>query len=569
MATAPLTDGASETRITSNDPISAPLVDASREIFSRLINPVYFLEATRESGYRGTGQAIAELADNSIQAKATFVHIHIEAAEDDPSDLTVYVLDNGVGMDAHTLRLAPQFGGTTRFDDRSGIGRFGMGLPNSSVSQCTRFEIYSKRKDEELLYAYLDMLEVRDGKMAEAGFLEPLPVKAMPLPRALAAYAEDHGTLVVWRNCDRIDPRNIDALKKRLIGFLGQAFRNFLYVDSDENGKKLPASRTITVNGTTVHPFDPLYLDPRAEYSGGEDRGTYHYDLPIPEQPGKASRVTVRFSMLPVELWQQLSAKEKNTRRVVGRAASKGFCIVRAGREVDVTERFFLLGRKDASGDEIEGRISNNDAWWRCEISFSPELDKLFGVTHTKQDIHPNVQAMQRMREEITATIVTLRAEYDERRLKKTPKKTLPSEETATRNDPFLPPTPDLNQDPSAVNAGVREYAQNYSREDETEAQAAERVTTKLFTIELESAKEGPFYRIELLGPNSIVYLNTDHPFYTELYAVLDDNEAQNAIQLLLFALARGERQAGPDGREWYLIQRATWSQALRAYLTK
>jgi hypothetical protein len=32
-------------------------------------------------------------------------------------------------------------------------------------------------------------------------------------------------------------------------------------------------------------------------------------------------------------------------------------------------------------------RKENYDDWWRCEISFSPDLDEMFGVTHTKQEI--------------------------------------------------------------------------------------------------------------------------------------------------------------------------------------
>lgn len=545
------------------------LVNATADVFTRLVNPTYFLEATRDSGYKGTAHAIAELVDNSIQARASETHIHLEAQDDDPNDIWVYVYDNGLGMDRKVLSLAPQFGGSSRFGDRSGLGRFGMGLPNSSVSQCRRFEVYSQKKGEDLFHVYLDLDEVQEGKVSEDGFLAPTPVKHLPLPEALAPFRGESGTLVIWRNCDRLDPKNIDALKKRLMGFLGEAFRNFIYVDKDVDGNKLPPTHTITVNGSVVYAFDPLFLDARAEYSGGDDRGTYHYDLPT-EQPGKTSRVTVRFSMLPVETWQRLPVKERNAMRVVGKSASKGFCIVRAGREVEVTERYFLLGRKDVNGDAQEGRIENNDAWWRCEISFNPELDKLFGITHTKQSIHPNVQAMQTMREEITTTVTTLRNEYKERKPNKTPGKALPSEETATRSDAFLPPPPEVPQDPKEVEERTKEYVGTYTRQDETPEQAEERVKSRLFTIELESAKEGPFYRTVYLGSNTVVYLNTDHPFYNDLYAALDnDNEAQNSVQLLLFTLARAERQAGQDGKLWYMTQRAIWSQILWAYLSK
>src|SRR4030095_191011 len=55
----------------------------------------------------------------------------------------VSILDNGCGMDPFTLRQALRFGGSTRFGDRSGLGRYGMGLPNASLSQARRMMVYT------------------------------------------------------------------------------------------------------------------------------------------------------------------------------------------------------------------------------------------------------------------------------------------------------------------------------------------------------------------------------------------------------------------------------------------
>ena len=52
--------------------------------------------------------------------------------------------------------------------------------------------------------------------------------------------------------------------------------------------------------------------------------------------------------------------------------------VVRAGREIDYG--WYFMGTK---------RKENYDDWWRCEICFNPDLDELFGVTHTKQRINP------------------------------------------------------------------------------------------------------------------------------------------------------------------------------------
>src|SRR5262245_185171 len=99
-----------------------------------------FIEATRDTGYRSTASAVAELVDNALQAKAKRIDIRVEEGD---TGLTVSVLDNGTGMDTGTLRKALQFGGSERFNDRSGPGRFGMGLPNSSVSQARRVDVFT------------------------------------------------------------------------------------------------------------------------------------------------------------------------------------------------------------------------------------------------------------------------------------------------------------------------------------------------------------------------------------------------------------------------------------------
>lgn len=525
-------------------------------LLTRLVNPVYFAESTRQSGYKGTTNALAELVDNSLQAKAKEVHIHFEEHDDDPNDIWVYIVDDGIGMNAETLALAPQFGGTSRFDDRNGMGRFGMGLPNASVSQARRFEVYSRQSGGPLLTCLLDYDQLEGKEDLEEGFMSPVVAHRWPLPAALVGKFDPSGsgTMVIWKKCDRVDPKNIDALKRKVTGYIGQTFRNFIY---PING--VPA-HLITVNGTAVRPFDPLYLNPDAEWTGGEKRGESTLVLPVLGNDGETSTINVRYSILPIEEWQALPPKEKKARRITD---NKGFSVVRAGREIEVVERFFLRTTNDG-----EGRISNNDAWWGCEVSFDPKLDEVFGITNNKQEVRPNLQALQKLREEISATITTLRNEYDERRLKKTPAKTHPSEEKASQNDRFLPPLPEPEPDPEQYKQILDDYVTNFRREDESAEGAKQRVESKLFTIELESAKEGPFYRTAYLGQNTIVYVNTDHGFYKDLYSAVEDNpDGRQAVEMLLFALARGERMAGPQGQSWYVNQRNVWSGVLKTYL--
>lgn len=101
-----------------------------------------FIQATRDSGYKGTTSAVSELVDNALQAGASQISISVNPDQNDEvSGLAVEIADNGCGMDGASLQQALRFGGSSRFNDRSGLGRYGMGLPNSSLSQARRLEV--------------------------------------------------------------------------------------------------------------------------------------------------------------------------------------------------------------------------------------------------------------------------------------------------------------------------------------------------------------------------------------------------------------------------------------------
>jgi sensor histidine kinase regulating citrate/malate metabolism len=127
-----------------------------------------FIQATRDSGYKGTSSAVAELIDNSLQAGATEIKVTLTNDGDDNHPITLKVIDNGSGMDMRTLRTALRFGGSTRFNDRCGLGRYGMGLPNSSLSQAQRVTVHTwGAKHGQVLESYLDLDEIAAGLLTE------------------------------------------------------------------------------------------------------------------------------------------------------------------------------------------------------------------------------------------------------------------------------------------------------------------------------------------------------------------------------------------------------------------
>ena len=162
-----------------------------------IIPPELAVRAMRDSGYKNTAYALAELIDNSVQADATSVEVICIEEYRQINERSrrrvraIGILDNGEGMTPETLRLALQFGNGTHLTDRKGIGRFGMGLPNSSISQCRRVEVWTwQNGPDHAMYTYLDVDEIERRKM----FAVPAPLHR-PLPdnwRAQCEIIETH-----------------------------------------------------------------------------------------------------------------------------------------------------------------------------------------------------------------------------------------------------------------------------------------------------------------------------------------------------------------------------------------
>jgi hypothetical protein len=192
-----------------------------------------FIQATRDSGYKGTPSAVAELVDNALQAGARNVNIQVVRANTNGDDnaVEVSVQDDGAGMDRHVLRHALRFGGSTRFNDRNGLGRYGMGLPNSSLSQARRVTVYTWQLKTPVYSSYLDVDEIASGAMTTV----PAPRKSR-LPFEIGV--GDSGTIVLWSRCDRLDNRRISAIVRKLLAALGRRFRYFIWDGVPDHGQR-------------------------------------------------------------------------------------------------------------------------------------------------------------------------------------------------------------------------------------------------------------------------------------------------------------------------------------------
>src|SRR5271163_937726 len=92
---------------------------------------IAFVRGIRDIGYKHTGTALDELVDNSYEAGASNVHIvlHDDGGGRRGNVSHIAVIDDGSGMIPEMVRVAMLWGGTDRENSRTGIGRFGYGLP--------------------------------------------------------------------------------------------------------------------------------------------------------------------------------------------------------------------------------------------------------------------------------------------------------------------------------------------------------------------------------------------------------------------------------------------------------
>ncbi|MBG9586080.1 ATP-binding protein [Cytobacillus firmus] len=101
------------------------------------------IQALRSIGYNAS-TAIADLVDNSLDARAVKIHINFTYGE---SDGMITISDNGSGMDEEMLQTAMNIGSKDPRAKRGAneLGRFGMGLKTASFSLGKRLSVLSKK----------------------------------------------------------------------------------------------------------------------------------------------------------------------------------------------------------------------------------------------------------------------------------------------------------------------------------------------------------------------------------------------------------------------------------------
>ena len=565
----------------------------------------YTIRALRDSRYHNTAYAIAELIDNSIEANASQIDLLCMERPESVGAQTrrrvyeVAVLDNGEGMDVKTLFEALKFGGGTRHNSDRGIGKYGMGLPTSSMSQCKRVDVWTWKDGlDSAWHSSIDADTIEQGDHDV-----PLPDQNTLIPETWTTAGSDtifehrSGTLVVWSKLDKIQWKTGSTILRHTTREVGRIHRH--WIDAEMTRMRVGFflnNRPTEIEGEDyIVANDPLYLmNPSSTPEPWDNEpmfGEWAKKEYKPIVEGKEVTIEVKYSIVQPEALQTNMVTQNPGAEKHGTHARHniGVSVVREDREI-VLEDAFL--REGGSAENPQNR------WWGCEVHFRRSCDELFGVDHNKQmvanfthaaktlarDDRPNQVILDEMGidDDIIYTIVgdirdqtrtmmgQIRQMFAQRRDtqngggRRSPEKKAAKTATEADRDAIAAgketPTEtdrDREQIPSQEReAGLKNQFIASGQTDQDAEQLAKRLVQEDLSYQFNSAQldGSQIFNVRSNQGILLINLNTDHPVYDLLKHIEDDLpedvdesnpafQASVAIRLLLSSWARMEDQ--------------------------
>jgi hypothetical protein len=84
------------------------------------------------------------------------------------------------------------------------------------------------------------------------------------------------------------------------------------------------------------------------------------------------------------------------------------------------------------------------------------------------------------------------------------------------------------------------------------------------YRVREESLPGAPFFRVEPVGGQTVLYLNTAHRFYTDVYAGPGTTPRfRAALEIMLFVIGECEIDADGERKLFYRKERMAWSEGL------
>lgn len=557
-----------------------------------IINLREFTDAMRSNEYKDIFSAAAEIVDNSLEAQASAVYI-IFSQDIDLKSGKKYVrdiafLDNGKGMDIKTLHSSLAYGESTR-KNRESIGRFGVGLAQASLFASPRVEVYSWQKGEHSRFTYLDTNDIKSGRQTH--IIEPVLKEVPNIYKKYFTPSDGRrydfnlcGTLVIWKNTDKIPFKRINTLLSKFEDSLGKVFR--YYINNNTNIYLIVDDASI--GERKIKAIDPLFIMENTKYNGNPSEpgdykeeyndtifekfiseltpdGEMRVKVPFLNTVGqkKESEIIIKASVVK-DIYYQKAANHLGVSlpgsTPIGKIVKdyEGISVLRALREVDFGS--FDLYKQDTKYDPV-------NRWWGIEIQFNPELDEIFKVSNNKQHIELKNYALDesestsdylysllhapisKLVEDMKKRNESLKQNSQKLKLSKTSNSTrpiTPSLSTGVINsiegqkniNTYSKKTLDSYEDKRLA---FEEYHKqmNNRMNDELDVEQIKHLFENEVNIFYDTFDEDIFFKQETIAGKCHCTINQNHPFYKLVINKLHEEKSLASIELFLAAIVR------------------------------
>jgi hypothetical protein len=577
---------------------------------SDLIEVEKTLESMRESGF-DLATASGEVVDNSYEANATVVRIRTiekttsiqgkrkSKAKQFKAIECIAFADNGDGIPYEILPSTLNLGFSTRYNQRNGLGRFGVGMKLAAISQSRRIDIYTKPLGSEVYYhAYLDLDEVSKGiqTLIKTEVVEGYPPEysdLMQYPQASKHPKEgepfESGTLVVWSKVDRLSDGGkygsaIQERMQELTKFLARAYRHFIN-----------QGFYIELNGKHITLHDPLFSlkNPRVRENFDKNlqsKVVDEGDIEIDDE-----KVHIKVTLYPEEFRRVQGqggkdkhpvTKEEDPRlRGLYIPDNKGrISIVRNGREIyyDIVPKLLPYG------------VNDIDRFIGIEVSFPATLDEYLQVRHVKRGAEPVSKLREELKEFLRRPIDAARREIRflwrdiETESRNKSKEHEQAEKAVQKAEKTLPAGQGgMNLDAEAGEKALTDLLLDLGIDPQKNPESAEEVKQRVqdlpITLVDGSWPGKELFEITHLNGKAIIRINHRHPFIQEVYDPLKDlasrdsstitaeeaidiaRKAEIGLDILFMAYAKAENM-NSDPDSVYGDLRTYWGQHCYAY---
>ena len=547
----------------------------------KLVNDATALLSMRESDF-DTYSAYGEAIDNAIQAEARNIWLKFDTVRGSRNYETikqVAFVDDGLGMGAEIIHRCLQLGYSSRFNDRSGIGRFGVGMTLGAIHECSKVEVYSKESsDDSWLYTLIDLGQLTLGaESSDTGIPKP---KSKMLPAWLIEHeVQNSGTVVIWSDYDR-QTDTADVVIEQTKTWIGRTFRKFIWCGVN-----------IFVNGEKTFAVDPLYAETKLTKFSNDPKAfevePIKLEWPVPEDvrefEGQKSTIIIRLSLLPEELRLTQGSGNSSAAKERHIPDNEGISITRMGREVFYGSVPYWPGASKW--------FSEIDRWWGCEIEFEPLLDRSFTVKNIKRGAVPNKELKKAIFDLISPTVQVflekVREKWsEEKALQEREKVEKEKHKTGHEGAEEAAKKTSTDSTSKAVNdpeEAEKELLERLKRE--RTAQEEEAVVAKWrgqpYTIENDQWKGHDFMELKPLGGTDVLLYNNNHPFMSlisekiTILAEQDDSQSKELakqlkclIDLLLISYSKAESKfSDSENEEMFEMLRINWGQYLKSYV--